>query len=57
MEFDWSGFARSHPEQVLEARTRHAWVVLDDPAERFARIQLITVQAVKPFQLKGESDH
>jgi len=53
MEFDWSGFARSNLEQELVARTRHEWVVIDDPAERFARIQSIKVQAVKPFQPKG----
>jgi len=54
MEFDWSGFARSTPEQELEARTRHEWVVLDNPAERFARVESITVQAVKPFRPKRE---
>ena len=52
MEFDWSGFARSNPHQELEARTRHEWVVLDHPGERFARIQSIKVQAIKPFQHK-----
>jgi hypothetical protein len=50
MEFEWSGFARDNPAQELEARTRHEWVVTDHPRERFARIQSIKVQALKPFQ-------
>ena len=52
MEFDWCGLARSNPDQELEARTRHEWVVIDHPRERFARIQSIKVQAVTPFQPK-----
>lgn len=53
MEFEWSGFARDNAHQELEARTRHEWVVLDNPRERFARIQSIKVQALKPFQPKA----
>lgn len=50
MEFEWAGFACSTPNQELEARTLHEWVVVDTPQERFARVQSVKVTALKPLQ-------
>jgi hypothetical protein len=52
MEFDWVGYTQDNPKVLLEARTLHKWVVVDDPKERFARVKAVEVSMLKPFQPK-----
>lgn len=50
MEFQWYGFTEENKNQELEGRTSHKWIVYDDPAEKFPKIQSIEVKFIKPFQ-------
>ncbi len=50
VDFDWEGILPNGT--VLEAETRHKWTVLDNPAERFARVKSMDVEILKPFQPK-----
>jgi hypothetical protein len=47
VEFDWEGIQSNG--KGMTAKTRHRWIVADDPAERFARIQTVDVDALKPL--------
>jgi hypothetical protein len=47
MDFDWEGILPDG--KIMTAKTHHRWIVLDDPAERFARIKSIDVEVLKPF--------
>lgn len=48
VDFDWYGITKS--DQKMTAKTRHSWVIIDNPEERFARLKSINVEAIKPFQ-------
>ena len=48
MTLDWQGLSPDGADLV--ARTRHDWQVVDDPAERFARIKAVDVEVLLPFQ-------
>lgn len=48
MTFDWNGIAPN--DTHLLAKTRHSWVVEDDPTERFARIKTVDVEVLEPFR-------
>ena len=50
MEFDWNGLLPDDTQMV--ARTRHSWLVEDDPTERFARIKRMDVEVLEPFRPK-----
>ena len=43
---DWQGILPDGRE--VEANTRHVWIVVDDPSERFARIKQVDVEAIRP---------
>ncbi len=47
VDMDWQGIRPDGSELV--GGTRHHWVVVDDPRERFARIQSIKVETLSPF--------
>lgn len=49
-DFGWEGFLKNGQE--MTAKTRHIWLVVDDPAARFARIQRMDVTLLKPFARK-----
>ncbi len=50
MDFDWEGIT---PDGVLlGAKSRHAWLVLDNLAHRFARIARMDVELLEPFAPK-----
>ncbi|MEM8657572.1 MAG: hypothetical protein AAGF22_05700, partial [Pseudomonadota bacterium] len=51
VDFDWSGILPG--ATVLVAKTRHNWTVVNDPAERFARIQTIDVEVLEEFRPRG----
>lgn len=46
-KFDWQGIFPNGKE--MKAQTEHKWIVIDNPAERFARIREIKVKVLKPF--------
>ena len=50
MDFDWNGILPDGTE--MTAKTRHSWTVVDDPTERFARIQNVDVEILEPFAAK-----
>lgn len=52
MTFDWNGILPNDKE--MTAKTKHTWTVIDNPKERFARIQNIDVEIIKPFALKTQ---
>ncbi len=47
VDFDWQGILFEGSQIV--AKTRHTWTVLDQPADRFARINQIDVEVLDPF--------
>ena len=49
-ELDWEGILPTNAE--MTARTRHVWLVVDNPKERFARIKTMDVEALRPFAPK-----
>lgn len=51
VDFDWQGILPNDAQMI--AQTRHTWTVIDDPQERFARIQQMDVEALLPFQMKA----
>lgn len=51
MTFDWNGILPNKAE--MTAKTKHTWVVIDDPTERFARIKTVDVEVLEPFKPKG----
>ncbi|MCY6380752.1 hypothetical protein [Hoeflea prorocentri] len=51
MTFDWNGILPDQTE--MTAKTRHTWLVVDDPSERFARIKTVDVEVIEPFRPKG----
>ena len=50
MEFPWDGILPDDTRMV--ARTKHTWIVEDDPTERFARIRQMDVEVLEPFRPK-----
>ncbi len=50
MDFDWQGILPN--DQQMVAKTRHQWVVVDNPSERFARIKQVNVELLQPFSPK-----
>lgn len=50
VDFDWEGIMPNATQAL--ATTRHRWVVVDNPAERFARIKSLNVEILKPFRPK-----
>ena len=50
MEFPWNGILPDEMQMV--ARTKHTWLVEDDPTERFARIKRVDVEVLEPFRPK-----
>ncbi len=50
MTFDWNGILPNDAE--MTAKTRHTWVVVDDPTQRFARIKTMDVEVLEPFAPK-----
>ena len=50
MDLDWNGILPNQAEMM--AKTRHHWLVADDPTERFARIQRMDVEILSPFEVK-----
>jgi hypothetical protein len=53
MDFDWEGILPDG--NVMTAKTRHSWTIVDDPTERFARIKTIDVDVIRPFEPKVET--
>lgn len=51
VDFDWSGILPD--DSVMVAKTRHNWTVMNDPTERFARIQTIDVEVLEDFRPRG----
>lgn len=51
MTFDWNGILPNEVE--MTAKTKHTWLVVDNPTERFARIKTIDVEVLEPFEPKG----
>ena len=51
MTFDWNGILPNATE--MTAKTKHTWIVIDDPTERFARIKTMDVEVLEPFKPKG----
>lgn len=51
VDFDWSGILPD--AAVMVAKTRHNWTVVNDPTERFARIQTIDVEVLEDFRPRG----
>ncbi len=49
VDMDWQGLLPSG--QRMTAKTRHKWVVTNNPLDRFARIQKIDVDIVEPFTI------
>lgn len=47
MDLDWQGIFPTGQQMV--AKTRHTWLVVDNPSERFARIKQIDVEVLQPF--------
>jgi hypothetical protein len=52
-DFDWQGILPDGKEMI--AKTRHSWLVADNPKERFARIKTIDVEVLAPFAPKPKS--
>lgn len=52
MTFDWNGILPDDTE--LTAKTRHTWVIVDDPNDRFAKIKTIDVEVLEPFAPKAK---
>jgi hypothetical protein len=52
-ETDWNGILPNGTEMV--GRTRLNWVVVDNPADRFAKIKTVNVEMLVPFQPKPKS--
>ena len=50
MEFPWNGILPDETRMV--ARTKHTWLVEDDPTARFARIKRMDVEVLEPFRPK-----
>jgi hypothetical protein len=48
LELQWCGFSRAHPEAEFESTTLHEWTVVDDPSDRFARIEIATIRTLVP---------
>lgn len=53
MTFDWEGLLPDGTRLI--AKTRHGWTVVDDPSERFGRIERMDVEVVEPFRTKPEA--
>ena len=51
-EFEWEGILPNNAE--MTARTRHSWLIVDNPKERFARIKSMDVEVLKPFAPKAK---
>ncbi|MFT2111770.1 hypothetical protein [Marinomonas sp. 2405UD68-3] len=49
VDFDWYGITKT--DQKMVAKTRHTWAVIDNPDERFARVQNIHVETLEAFRL------
>ncbi len=52
LELQWYGFTRERPDEELEASTLHEWTVVDDPSERFARIEAAKIKVQMPAQAR-----
>ena len=50
MDLDWNGILPNASE--MTAKTRHSWVIEDDPTQRFARIRTMDVEILEPFAPK-----
>lgn len=50
VDFDWQGLLPDGKE--MTAKTRHSWLVLDNPTEAFARIKSMDVELLSPFAMK-----
>ena len=50
MDLDWNGILPNSSEMV--AKTRHRWVIEDDPTRRFAQIRTMDVEILEPFAQK-----
>jgi hypothetical protein len=46
-DFAWQGILPN--DQRMVGKTRHRWTVVDDPKERFARIQTLAVDVLEPI--------
>jgi hypothetical protein len=46
VEFDWTGEWKDNNKYAW--RTKHIWTVIDNPEERFARIQQADVKRIIP---------
>ena len=51
MTFDWNGILPNNAE--MTAKTKHTWLVVDDPTKRFAQIKSVDVEVLEPFKPKG----
>lgn len=51
VDFDWQGILPNNQQMV--GKTRHKWTVIDDPTDRFAKIKVIEVEVLLPFQAKS----
>lgn len=48
---DWEGIRPDGLEMI--AKTQHNWTIIDEPSDRFARIQSIDVEILNPFTMKN----
>lgn len=49
-DFEWQGIQANGTELV--AKTRHKWIITDDPMNRFSKIKQVDVELIVPFQPK-----
>ncbi|TBR37769.1 hypothetical protein CBF23_013830 [Marinomonas agarivorans] len=49
VDFDWYGIMKTG--QRMTAKTRHIWQVVDNPNERFARVQKVDVETLEDFKI------
>ena len=50
MDLDWNGILPDSTE--MTAKTRHHWIIEDDPKKRFPRIRSMDVDIIEPFAPK-----
>ena len=48
VDFDWKGVSTENKNMIAE--THHEWILSNNPEERFARMKLMKVTTIKPFQ-------
>ena len=53
-EFDWFGVGKD--DSKMRARTAHTWKIIDNPLEKFARIEQADVQQKEAFRVVSDEE-